>query len=313
MLDRLTNIVREMPENDPHEGTDLEAPKREPKEAGEEKPEESNPEQQAEEQTEEWDEETPVFEIDVKTGKGEKETRKLSLKDLREGYLAKEDYHRNIQAVKKQEAELNDKLNKASLETQQQYAQQLEIYRQAVLRTIAPELNGVDLNKLAQEDPAEAQRIFFKQIEVNKALQAIQDEQSKAVSKAKEEFDKAQKQAAGQAWDTLAADVKGWNEDTYKNLMNFVSSEYGYKSEEVANWVDARAFKLAHDAFQYRQLQKAKPEIAKKVVAVPKVVKPGAAQKANPGAEAVEKARDSLRKTGNGRAFVDWYLAKNKK
>ena len=43
--------------------------------------------------------------------------------------------------------------------------------------------------------------------------------------------------------------------------------------------------KLRQDIRQMFQLQKAKPEIQKRVVAVPKVIKPGSADKPNPAQE----------------------------
>ena len=57
-LERLTKIVSETPENDPHEGTDLEAPK------AEVKAEETKAEAKAEEgEKYEFDEDAPVFEM----------------------------------------------------------------------------------------------------------------------------------------------------------------------------------------------------------------------------------------------------------
>ena len=69
--------------------------------------------------------------------------------------------------------------------------------------------------------------------------------------------------------------------------------------------------KVFHDAYQYRQLQQAKPEISKKVVAVPKVVKPGSADKPNTSG-AIDEAAQRLQKTGKGEDFVAWYVAQQK-
>jgi hypothetical protein len=48
-------------------------------------------------------------------------------------------------------------------------------------------------------------------------------------------------------------------------------------------------------------------------VAIPKVVKPGSAEKPNPAKEATEKSFDRLKKTGKGEDFMHWYLNKNNK
>ena len=299
LIGRLTKFVSENPDNDPHKGTDMEAP------PAEEKAAEKTEAPEAE--TVEFDEETPIFDIEYKTENG-KESKKLSLKEMREGWMAKQDYHRNIQKVKAQEAQLNQKVQEAALQEQQKYAQEIEKHKQFLLKVAAPELQGVDLNKLAQTDPAEAQRIFFKQIQLNQALQAIDHEQRQV----QEKFVSAQKQALAKAVEesrqTLSSDIKGWSDEMYGTVLKGVSQEYGIPAEEVAQVVDARVIKVFHDAFQYRQLQKAKPEIEKKVVAVPKVVKPGSADKPNPAAEAVEDARKRVKKSGDWRDAAEWYL-----
>jgi hypothetical protein len=304
-LAALTRYVEEHPDNDPDHPEDSSTPRGEDGQPTE-KAAETPTEEPAE--TIEWDEESPVFEIEYKTDSG-KEQKKLSLKELREGYLAKQDYHRNIQKVKAQEAELANKAKEAQLAAQQEYIQRLEVQKQTVLKTVAPELQGVDLNKLAMEDPAEAQRLFFRQIQVNQTLQSIEQEQRQAAEKLQAERQSQFQQAAKQAWETLTAEVPGWNEETYNGLLKFAKDDYGFDATQV---VDARLLKALHDAKQYRSLQKAKPEVAKRVVAVPKVVKPGSAEKPNPAKDAAEKSFERLKKTGRGEDFMSWYLQKQK-
>src|SRR4051812_28229629 len=95
ILDRLVKNQQSAPENDPHSGTDLEAPATQQAPAQEATPEPPEPPEV------EFDEDTPVFDIGLKDDKGQ--PKKLSFQELREGYLAKQDYHRNIQKVKAEE------------------------------------------------------------------------------------------------------------------------------------------------------------------------------------------------------------------
>lgn len=310
IVDRLTKYVRDNPDNDPNKGTDLEEPQQEalaegkPEEKVEAKPEENQ-------EKVEFDEESPIFDLEYSTEKG-KEQKKLSLKDLREGYLAKQDYHRNIQKVKQQEAQLNQQVEQARSQVLQQAAQQLEIYRQAVVKLAAPEILNVDLNKLAEQDPTEAQRIFFKQIELNKTLASIQQEQAKIQQANQYQQKQAMEKAIVSAKETLEADIPGWNEQVYTKVLENVAQDYGFKGEEVAPVVDARLIKVFHDAYQYRQLQKAKPEISKKVVAVPKVVKPGSGEATNPASEATQQLERTFKKSGDWRDAAKLYLARQK-
>src|SRR5688572_5839286 len=115
--ERLTKLVSNTPENDPHEGTDLEAPKSQeaPKEEPEAKAEE------AEVPEIELDEEAPIFEMPDMEDKSK--TVKVSLKQLREERMMKADYMRNIQKVKAQETELTAKERQAETKAAQDYMQ----------------------------------------------------------------------------------------------------------------------------------------------------------------------------------------------
>lgn len=307
-LNALTQWVSGEPENDPHEGTDLEAPK-----PAETPQPEAQPEVKAEEKQEEtveFDEDAPIF--DMPDLEDPKKTVKVSLKEMREQRMMKGDYHRNIQKVKQQEAELQQKAHQAALAAQQEYLQRLEVHKQAVTR-----LAGVkpmsEIEKLSREDPAAAQQEFLRLISVNQTMQQIEAEQRQARESLHAQQQAAQHAAIQQSRQQLESDIPGWGEELYKNVLSTVAKDYGFRNEEVAPVVDARLIKVFHDAYQYRQLQKAKPEISKKVVAIPKVVKPGSAEKPNPAKEDVDRSFDRLKKTGRMEDAVNAYLARQNK
>jgi hypothetical protein len=299
---RLTEWVKNNPDNDPHEGTDMEEPKAPQQEA-----QEPQAEAQTEEQVEtvEFDEETPFFDLEYN---GEKQ--KLSAKQIREGYLAKQDYHRNIQKVKAQEAEITQKVQQAQTQAAQHYLQQLEVQKQALAR-LANVKSMPEIEALAKEDPAAAQQEFLRFINVNQTFQQIAAQQQQVAAKLQADQKQALEQMKLKTRETLETDIKGWNADLYNKVLATAVKDYGFKNEEVEPVVDARLIKLFHDAHLYRQLQQAKPEISKKVVAVPKVVKPGSADKPNTSSS-TDEAAQRLKKTGRGEDFVSWYLAQQK-
>ena len=306
--ERLTKLVSEMPENDPHAGTDMEAPKQEaqePEAKAEEKPEVADEGEKVE-----FDEETPIFDVELKTETG-KEAKKLSLKEMRDGYLRMQDYHRNIQKVKAQEAELATKAQQAEMKAAQEYVQRLETHKVAV-QQLAGVKTMQEIQALSMQDPAAAQQEFLKMINVNQTIQKIEAEQGQARQKLQHEQQAAMQAAIQQSRQQLESDIPGWGEELYKNVLGSTAKDYGFRNEEVAPVVDARLIKVFHDAYQYRQLQKAKPEISKKVVAVPKVVKPGSAQSQNTSSNEVQELQTRLKKTGSGEDFVALYLAKQK-
>jgi hypothetical protein len=302
-LATFTKIVSETPDNDPDHPENTSAPQAEAP-AEEPKQEAQEPEQF------ELPEDEPLFEIEYKTDNG-KEQKKLSLKELREGYLAKQDYHRNIQKVKAEQAEIAQKVQQAQLQAQQEYVQRIELHKQAVQK-LAGVKTMQEIETLSREDPAAAQQEFLRLISVNQTMTALEAERQQAMAQHQQALQAAQHQAITKARETLEAEIPGWNADLYNNVLGTVAKEYGFKNEEVAPVVDARLIKVFHDAAKYRQLQQAKPEVSKRVVAIPKVVKPGSAEKPNPAREAVDELSARLKKTGRGEDFVALYLAKQK-
>ena len=304
----LTKWVSENPDNDPHEGTDLEL-RKEPVEAPKEETLAEAPKEEEVEKIE-FDEETPIFDVELKTESG-KEAKKLSLKEMRDGYLRMQDYHRNIQKVKAQEAELSTKAQQAEMKALQEYAQRLETHKQAVTR-LAGVKTMPEIEALSRQDPAAAQQEFLKLISVNQTMQAIEAEQRGAAEKHQQAVRQAHAQIIEKSRQTLESDIPNWNADLYTKVLGGVAKDYGFQNSEVEPVVDARLIKVFHDAYQYRQLQKAKPDISKRVVAVPKVVKPGSAQSQNASSNEVQELEARLKKTGSGDDFVALYLAKQK-
>jgi hypothetical protein len=298
VMDRLIQYGRENPENDPHEGTDLEAPKEQVQEptAQEEAPPEI-PEV-------EFDEETPVFDIGL--------PEKLSFKQLREGYLAKQDYHRNIQKVKAEEKSYQEKAASAVAEAAKQYHSQLETLQKSLIKFAAPELLNVDLMQLADQDPAQAQKLFFKQMQLRDTIQQIENEKNAALEKAQSEQKRLYEEHRSKARETLKS-KDWWSEEKYQRVLKAGVDEYGFTPEEVSSVVDPRVIELLHDASEYRSLKKAKPEIQKKVVAVPKVIKPGSADKPNPQSDAVAEAEKRFKKTGDWRDAAELLRARTKR
>jgi hypothetical protein len=300
--ERLTNLVRNTPDNDPDHPENSSAPRQEA-------PVEAAPVQETTPEGE-IDEDTPFFELEYKTENGvEKKT--LNAKELREGWLAKQDYHRNIQKVKAQEAELSTKAQQAELQAIQQYTQKLEMHQQAIQK-LAGVKTMAEIEALSREDPAGAQQEFLRLISVNQTMQALEGEKQAALAKQQQAIQSARMRAVEHARQTLETDIKGWNAEMYNQVLAGVVSDYGFQKQEVEQVIDARLVKVFHDAVKYRQLQQAKPEVNKKVVAVPKVVKPGSADKANPASDAAQALETKLRKSGDWRDAAKLYLARQK-
>ncbi len=268
----------------------------------------AKPETEAPAEEEAKAEATP--EPEVKEEEAQPEPRKLKLKYKGEEKEVDEaeaielaqkgyDYSQKTAALAKEREEVAAEKSKAQEDARKAYMQQLETYRQSVLRVVDPEVLNADLGKMAAEDPARAQQLFFKRQQIAETLQAIQSEQHRLAS---EEHAKAQQNLQKQvreSWEALETKIPGWNNDSYRKILDF-GKTYGFKAEEVNAITDHRAIEVLNDARQWREYLAAKPKtVDKRVTSVPKVQKPGTGEVPNAKTDKVKEGMAQLSKSGS--------------
>lgn len=238
-----------------------------------------------------------AIELEVKewAKDGKRVPSKRTIKELREGYMRLDDYSRNIQDVAKQREDLSKSTREAIEGERTQYAKTLQELQTIILETAAPELKDVNWNHLAANDPFEYVKLRNRADQITKALSEIQTKQKELSEKQQSERGESLKAQARKAVEILEADIPGWNDTLYQNLLKS-SESVGYKREEAATWVDPRAMKLLHKAYLYDQLKAGKPT-DNKVVTAPRVVKPGASQ---PNQAQAKHAEAMKKLQGNG-------------
>lgn len=272
--------------------------------AEEAKPEEEAPKEEvkAAEATEEEQPQPEVrkHKLKVKTEEGSDEEIEVDEEELKRGYMKSKDYSVKTAQLAREREAVQAKVREAVEPKLKEYETQLETYKQTVLKLADPEALNADLNKLAEEDPAKAQKLFFKRIEIQNTLKAIEAEQAKVAEERSKEARASMQKQAQQAVEILKTDVPGWGDELYGKILKSGVSEYGFRPEEVNAITDHRAIKVLHDAMQYRALKAAKPVVEKRAAAsVPKVVKPGTTEKPDATADKWSKGVANLRKSGN--------------
>lgn len=217
--------------------------------------------------------------------------------ELKSGYLKGRDYTQKTQAIAKERQELHAAQQKAVTEAQQQYASRLQLYEKALWQAMAPELQNVDWNQLARDDPAQWAAKTQAAANVNNILQAVKTEQERIAQQQRAGLQARQAQMIQEARETLQREIPHWDAKLYEDVMK-AGMAYGFTQGEVTQMVDPRAIKVLHDAMKYRALQDAKPIAEKRVAAVPKVVKPGTSEKTDANADKWSQNMTKLRKTG---------------
>lgn len=220
------------------------------------------------------------------------------------------DYTQKSQALAKEREELSAKAKAAEEAARSRYEQQLEIQKQTVLKLVDQEALNADLNKLALEDPARAQQLFFKKIQIQQTLAQIEAAQQQVYQQRQAEMQEAMSKQAKEAVEKLQERIPGWNNDLYGKILKGASESYGFQSNEVNAITDHRAIEVLHDALKWREFQAAKPKtVEKRVASVPKVQKPGTTEKADPKANRIQESMARLNKSGSRQDAQDAILA----
>jgi hypothetical protein len=240
------------------------------------------------------------IEVTRKGDDGKDVTEKQPIKALKEGYMRQADYSRKTAELARQREQLREETRKAADAERVKYVTELQTMHDLVTSTAAAELANVDWNDLAVNNAFEYVRLDNRRKQITQTLDGIKAKQAEVLSKHRAEQETIRRESATKAVQQLEQDIPGWNDAKYQELMKAGIERYGYKQEEVASWVDPRAFKLLHKAHLYDQLQaeKSAPAPDKRVVAVPKVVRPGAAQTVNQAQQREANAFKQLRTSG---------------
>ncbi len=219
----------------------------------------------------------------------------VTLDELRNGYSRDADYRRKTEELS------NDRKNfhSQSEKQRQDYSQKLKEVNE--LMSIAQEqlnteISSADLEALYDEDPAQAARIEHrlrkKQEKLNSAFQKAQSEQ-------KAQFDGYLQSEKTKLVNNIPDFADPSKASTLKNNMRSHLAKYGFNDSEIAQVYDHRILMLVNDAMKFGNLQKAKPNIAKKISKPSRVFKSGIKKdKSDYQSKASREKFSRLRKTG---------------
>jgi hypothetical protein len=280
-------------------------------------PEAPKEEAQPEKEVTEAKAEEPKEEVQEAEPEQEPEPRKLKLKYKGEEkeYLEPEvielaqkgyDYTQKMQQLAKERDEAPAKI-KAEIEAREkEFFSKLETYRKLVEKVSG--IEQVDLNKLALEDPTRAQQEFFRQLQFQQTLQAIDAELRTATQQKEAQAREAYQKQAKESVEKLQDRIPGWSNDLYGKILKSAVDSYGFQQQEVNAITDHRAIEVLNDARQWREYQAAKPKtVEKRVAAVPKVQKPGSAAEKKPDADRLKASVARVKETGSRDAAVDYF------
>lgn len=236
--------------------------------------------------------------VKMREDDGTEREDELEEAEVIKGYIRQQVYQKKAAELARERQGLRDDVKKQVEPLTKELQEKLALYEQALWKTIAPEIQNTDWNKLAQENPAEwTQRMQAVQ-NVQGVLSAVQAEQKRIAAEREKEMRETLAKTVEDSKTALRERIPGWNNDLYGKILKAGADYYKFKPEEVNAITDPRAIEALNDARLYRELQKSKPQVTKKVAEVPKVVKPGAVERVDASREQWSKGMANLKKSG---------------
>ncbi len=212
------------------------------------------------------------------------EVSRVTLSDLRDGYQLRKASEQRLSKLGEERKALQQEREQA-LQNLTQQAEQMGSMIGVMQQEAAAEWQGTDWGKLREEDPTayalkrgdfddRMRRIEGYKSQYQEQMQKVSQEhfaaQQKAVEEGRAKLDEV---FSGPEY----ADAPAWDQEAKKELRDFILSE-GIPAELVDSTPVWQAFKWARDSMMYRKSLEAAKETKKKVVKLPKVLKPGSKQ-----------------------------------
>jgi len=214
------------------------------------------------------------------------------------------DYTKKTQEVAEQRKALEDYAQTIQVQEQQLKAQ-VEL-QQALFGELAQitaidqqlaDFQAIDWNQLSENDFVEAQKLFFTQ---NK-LQTQRSQLVQQLEAKQQQLTQAQQKSLNEriskGKEILSKEIPNWSPDTSKAIISAGKEYYGFSDDEMSSVIDPRHVKVLHDAMQWRKLQQ-NTGVKNKVTSAKPVIKPGAKDVKKQVSSDIQRARESLRKTG---------------
>ena len=196
---------------------------------------------------------------------------KVTLDELRNGYSRDADYRRKTEELSNERKSFQSEAEKQ----RQDYSLKINELNQ-VMSEAQNQLNqeeaNIDLEQLYEDDPTEAARVEHrmrrKKEKLFQARQTVQNEQQK-------QFQGFLQEQQNQLVTKMPEFADSSKASNLKNNMRSYLQGFGFNDQEISQVYDHRIVMLVNDAMKYRNMQKAKPGIAKKITKPSKVFSSG--------------------------------------
>jgi hypothetical protein len=246
----------------------------------------------------EIDPDAEAFEVTVKVEGGNDEVKKVSLTELQKGYMMQADYVRKTKELAKQRETLSSEIEAKVKPAVEHYENNLKVIAQYAINLAGQELQNIDWSALSRDDPARFVELTQRNNQIKYLYDTAVEQVNKQEQARQEKIQQEERDKAQACVEELKRDIPGWDMKMYDSQQQ-VGMEYGFTKQEMERLVDARMFKVLWDAQKWRDIQKSKPIVERKIAAVPKVMKPGTAEKSDETVQKLKELAKQQRKSGS--------------
>lgn len=251
--------------------------------------EETEESEEVEDPTEETEEESEDEPDVVTEGMIEVDGEKLSVDEIKLGYMRQADYTKKTQAVAEQ--------RKAAEDQTANYESTLN----ALLTASGADLSrfdNVNWEQAAVQNPDQYKQAKAMYEQTKQTHDFIRAQAKEHQQRTETQQQAAMKENAKESLTVLKSTIPNWNNDLYYSIGEYATGSLGVSTEEFNEVHDHRMITALYKAMQF---DKAKTETQKKVKATPKKTLSG--KKAEPKdlgkKDNYRKARDRLKKSGS--------------
>jgi len=215
-------------------------------------------------------------------------------KELKDMVLMHKDYTQKTQAVADQRRAVEEQAQ--ALETRQRLMSQT--FEKAVdfkaTQDKLSQYEQIDWQSLTDQDPVQAQKLFFTFQQLQREAQAKYNAYQKANTDSEQLTQQQRQQQLAQAEQDLKVRLPDFGPQLAEKIVKNAKDSYGFTAQELEGLTDARHVEVLHDAMKWRALQAEKPKAMKAVSDAPKAIKPQATQPKRTN----QAAHDRLKKSG---------------
>lgn len=270
----------------------------EAQEVQEETEESEDVEDDTTEETEDEPEDAPEI---ITEGMIEVDGEKVSVDEIKLGYMRQADYTKKTQAVAEQ--------RKAAEEQSQSYESTLS----ALLTAAGADLSrfdNVNWEQAAVENPDQYKQAKAMYEQTQQTYNFIKSQADEHMQRVQDQQQAAMKDRAQESLTVLKSTIPNWSNDVYYKIGEYAQKSLGVTQEEFNGITDHRSITAMYKAMQFDQ---AKTETKKKVKSSPKKTLSG--KKADPEnigkQEKYRKSRERLKKSGSMDDAVQALLNRN--